>query len=106
MKDTTSYVDFGGGSFNTYKSSVSFNSGLMGKWAFHARLTQSQTDGYKEHSSNNSKSIGLKLGYFINDKSSIDLLSITGYHRNGQGYIGSTLEELSKNRKDNGCSEL
>lgn len=106
LKDTTSYVDFGGGSFNAYKSSVSFNSGLIGKWAFHARLTQSQTDGYKEHSSNNSKSVGLKLGYFINDKSSIDLLSITGYHRNGQGYIGSTLEELSKNRKDNGCSEL
>lgn len=49
LKDTTSHVDFGGGSFNTYKSSVSFNSGLMGKWAFHARLTQSQTDGYKEH---------------------------------------------------------
>lgn len=106
LTDNTSYVDFGGGSFNTYKSSVCFNSGLIGKWAFHVRATSSQTDGYREHSSNNSKSIGLKVGYFMNAKSSIDFLSITGFHRNGQGYIGSTLDELSVNRKDNGCSEL
>lgn len=106
LKDTNSYAEFGGGSFASFKTSVNLNTGLIGKWALHIRGTQSQTDGYREHSSNNSQSLGFKLGYFINDKSSVDLLSITGYHRNGQGYVGSTLEELAVNRKDNGCSEL
>ena len=106
LRNTDSYAEFGGGSFYTFKTSANINTGLMGKWALHVRATQEQTDGYREHSSNNSKSLGLKLGYFINDKNSIDLLSITGYHRNGQGYIGVTMDELSKNRKMNGCSEL
>ena len=104
-KDTESYAMFGGGSFASFKSSVNINTGLMGKWAMHVRATMSETDGYREHSSNKSKSLGFKLGYFIDDKSSIDLLSITGYHKNGQGYIGGTMEELAKNRKMNGCSE-
>lgn len=103
--DTVSYAEFGGGSFASFKTSVNVNTGLVGKWALHVRATQSETDGYGEHSSNKSKSLGLKLGYFFNDKSSIDFLSITGFHRNGQGYIGSTLEELSANRKSNGCSK-
>ena len=105
LKNTTSYAEFGGGSFASFKTSVNINTGLMGKWALHARATMSETDGYREHSSNKSKSLGLKLGYFINDKSSIDLLSITGYHENGQGYIGCPLDELAVNRKANGCSK-
>lgn len=104
--DTTSYAMFGGGSFASFKTSVNINTGLMGKWALHVRGTMSETDGYRDHSFNRSKSLGFKLGYFINDKSSIDLLSITGFHRNGQGYIGSTWDELAKNRRDNGCSDL
>lgn len=106
LKNTKSYAEFGGGSFCSFKTSANINTGLMGKWALHVRATQSQTDGYREHSSNNSQSLGLKLGYFINDYNSIDFLSITGYHRNGQGYIGVTKEELAENRKANGCSEL
>lgn len=103
--DTVSCAEFGGGSFASFKTSVNINTGLIGKWALHVRATQSETDGYSDHSSNKSKSLGLKLGYFFNDKNSIDFLSITGYHRNGQGYIGSTLDELSANRKNNGCSK-
>ncbi len=105
LKNTTSYAEFGGGSFASFKTSANINTGLMGKWALHVRATQSQTDGYREHSSNNSQSLGFKLGYFINDKSSIDLLSITGYHRNGQAYIGVPAEELAVNRKTNGCTK-
>ena len=104
LKDTLSYAELGGGSYS-YKSSFVYNSGLKGKWAFHVRGSMLQSDGYKEHSSNLSKSLGLKLGYYFNDKSSLSLLSITGYHKNGQGYIGSTIEEIKNNRKDNGCSE-
>lgn len=105
LKDTVSYVHFGGGSFGTYKSSVNVNTGIVGNFAFHVRATQQQTDGYRHHSGNNSKSLGIKVGRFFNDRHSIDLLSITGYHRNGQGFIGSTVEELETDRRDNGCSK-
>ena len=106
LKKNVSYADFGGGSFASAKTSVNINTGLMGKWAVHARGTVSHTDGYREHSQNNSQSLGLKVGYFMNDKTSFDFLSITGYHTNGQGYIGCTMDELAVNRKANGCSEL
>ena len=105
LKNTTSYAEFGAGSFASAKTSVNINTGLMGKWALHVRGTLSHTDGYREHSQNNSQSLGFKLGHFINDKSWVDLLSITGYHTNGQGYIGVSMEDLEKNRHLNGCSK-
>jgi iron complex outermembrane receptor protein len=105
LKNTTSYAEFGAGSFASAKTSVNINTGLMGKWALHVRGTLSHTDGYREHSQNNSQSLGFKLGYFINEKSWVDLLSITGYHTNGQGYIGVSMEDLEKNRHLNGCSK-
>lgn len=105
LKNTTSYAEFGAGSFASAKTSVNINTGLMGKWALHVRGTLSHTDGYRDHSQNNSQSLGFKLGYFINEKSWVDLLSITGYHTNGQGYIGVSMEDLEKNRHLNGCSK-
>lgn len=106
LKNKTSYAEFGGGSFSTFKETMVLNTGKVGNIAVHAKGTLLKTNGYREHSSNNSKSVGFKIGFFPNDRSSIDFLSINGYHRNGQGYIGSTLEEIADNRRSNGCSEL
>lgn len=105
LRNTTSYVEFGGGSFASAKTAVNVNTGLMEKWALHARATLSHTDGYRKHSRNDSHSFGLKVGYFPNKRNSFDFLSITGYHTNGQGYIGVTKEELKENRKINGCTK-
>ena len=38
-------------------------------------------------------------------KSSLDLLSFIGFSRNGQGWIGSSPEELSLDFRANGCAE-
>lgn len=104
-RDTVSYVYAGCGSFNTFKNSVEYNSGLKNKWAVHFKVTQQQSDGYREHAYNNSQSAITKVGYFINDHHSIDLLSFIGQSRNGQGWIGSSLDEIMINDRANGCTE-
>ena len=103
LNDTTSYAYVGGGSFNTYKTSLIYNSGLLGgHHAFHIKATQQQTDGFKDYGFNNSQAFTLKYGYWFNKNHSIDVLSLNGRHRNGQGWLGNTREELAANKYANG----
>ena len=103
LKDTESYAYLGGGSFKTYKTSIVYNSGLLGNHnAVHIKATQQQTDGFKDYGFNNSQAFTVKYGYFFNSKHSIDVLSLNGRHRNGQGWLGNTLEELEANPRANG----
>ena len=102
LKDTESYGYIGGGSFGTYKTSVVYNSGLFGKSAVHVKATQQQTEGFRDYGFNNSQAFTIKYGYFFNSKHSIDILSLNGRHRNGQGWLGCSLDELSVNPRANG----
>ena len=99
-----SYAYFGFGSFNTYKTNIQYNSGKVGKFAFHANVTNQQSDGFRDYAYNNSQSAFIKAGYFINDKHSIDILSFVGHSKNGQAWIGSTIDELNYNFANNGCT--
>lgn len=106
--DTLSYAEIGGGSFNSYRASVVYNMGIKNKWGFHIRGTQQQTDGYRKHSSNNSQALTIKLGYFFNENHSLDILTMNGFHRNGQGYLGVPMSEFPKHLNpfkqiENGC---
>ena len=102
LKDNQSYGYIGAGSFNTYKTSVVYNSGLRGKHAIHVKATQQQTDGYRDFGFNNSQAFTVKYGYYFNDKNSLEFLSLNGRHRNGQGWLGVTLDELAVNPRANG----
>ncbi len=103
LNDTTSYAYVGGGSFTTYKTSIIFNSGLFAKHhAIHVKATQQQTDGYKDYGFNNSQAFTLKYGYFFNDKHQLEIMSLNGRHRNGQGWLGNTEAELNANPHANG----
>ena len=103
LEDTTSYAYVGAGSWNTYKTSIIYNSGLFGKHhAIHVKATQQQTDGFKDYGFNNSQAFTVKYGYFFNDKHQIDFLSLNGRHRNGQGWLGNTKSELAENKHANG----
>lgn len=107
LEDTLSYAYIGGGSFNSYKTSIVYNSGLFNKHhAIHIKATQQQTDGFKDWSSNNSQAFTLKYGWFINDSTRLEFLSMNGRHRNGQGWIGSTKEELKHNKHANGNTQF
>jgi iron complex outermembrane receptor protein len=103
LKDTTSYAYVGGGSYTTYKTSVIYNSGLFNKHhAIHVKATQQQTNGFKKFGFNNSQAFTLKYGFFFNDKHQIEILSLNGRHRNGQGWLGNTRNELSVDSHSNG----
>ena len=105
LKDTQSYGYVGGGSFKTYKTSVVYNSGLLDKSAVHVKATQQQTNGFRDYGFNNSQALTLKYGYFFNEKHSLEFLSLNGRHRNGQGWLGVTLNELEINPRANGNIE-
>lgn len=103
LKDTISYAYVGGGSYKTYKTSIIYNSGLFKKHhALHVKATQQQTDGFKDNSFNNSQAFTIKYGYFFNDRHNIEVLSLNGRHRNGQGWLGNTMDELKANKHANG----
>ena len=84
---------------------MEYNSGIKGKWAVHFKATQQQSDGYRDHAYNNSQSAFTKVGYFFNDHHSIEFLSFIGQSRNGQGWIGSSLDQIMINDRSNGCTE-
>lgn len=100
--DNESYMHLGFGSYGSYKTSVIYNMKPNNGWGLHIKATHQQTDGYRDNSSNNSKAFTFKTGYKFNDKHSLDILSMNGFHKNGQGWIGNTLEELTINPRANG----
>ena len=105
LRDTLSYGYMGYGSFDTWRTSVVYNSGRVGKNAIHIKATNSQTNGYKDNSWNRSQAFTLKAGHWFNDRHSIEFLSMNGQHRNNQGWIGCTIEELTENPRANGNTD-
>ena len=101
-QDTISYVQGMYGGDDTYKASVVYNMGFKNGFGLHLKATTSHTDGYRRNSWNNSHAFTAKFGYYFNDRHSIDVLSINGYHSNCQGWIGSTKAELDDDARANG----
>lgn len=92
--DTDSYAEIAGGSFNSYRTTLVYNMGRVNDWGLHVRATSQQTDGFKENCFNNSKAFTAKVGRWLSDGHYIDLMTMTGYHRNGQAYMGLPEEML------------
>lgn len=105
LRDTLSYGYMGYGSFDTWRTSVVYNSGKVGNNAIHIKATNSQTGGYKDNSWNRSQAFTIKAGHWFNDRHSIEFLSMNGQHRNNQGWIGCTIEELTENPRANGNTD-
>lgn len=104
-RDTTSYAYVGGGSFGSFKTSIVYNMGNKNGWGLHIKATHQQTNGFRDYGFNKSEAFTVKTGYKFNENTTIDFLSMNGYHRNGQGWIGNTLEELAINPSANGNTE-
>jgi iron complex outermembrane receptor protein len=101
-KENDSYAYIGGGSFGGLKTTAVYNMSPTNGWGLHVKATHQQTDGYRDNSSNKSQAITAKTGYKFNNDATIDFLTVSGFHRNGQGWIGNTLEELAINPNANG----
>ena len=75
-------------------------------WGLHIKATHQQTDGYRDYAFNNSQALTVKTGYKFNKRHTIDFLSMNGFHRNVQGWLGCTMDELIENPKANGCTKV
>ena len=104
-KDTTSYFYAGSGSFGTWKTSLVHTASNPNGWGVHMKFTHQQTDGFRDYGFNKSEAATIKVGYKFNENATLDFLTMNGWHANGQGWIGNTLEELETNPHANGNTE-
>ncbi|MFV0521157.1 MAG: TonB-dependent receptor [Mangrovibacterium sp.] len=87
-----------GGSFGTYKNSVSAGTGMMGKFAFDVRLSQVASDGFIDRASSNLKSYYMSGGYF-SDKTIIKLKVFSGFEETYQAWNGVPSVKLNNDEE-------
>lgn len=100
-----SYAYLSAGSYWSHKGTVVYNMHPQNGWGLHVKATHQYTKGFRDYGFNSSQAFTIKTGYKFNEKSSLDFLSMNGFHLNGQGWIGNTLEELELNPRANGNTQ-
>lgn len=89
------------GSFNTFKNTVNFGSGLIaGKWAFDGRYSNILSDGYIERGWSKLNSYYLSGGYY-GEKSILKAIVTSGNEKTYQAWNGTPKDSLSTNRRYN-----
>src|SRR5262249_17865459 len=88
------------GSFNTWKNTVSFGTGLLKNeknnnsgFSFDGRLSKITSDGYVDRATSDLKSLYLSGGYYSN-KSSLRFIILTGKEKTYQSWYGVPEEKL------------
>ena len=97
-------VGLGYGSFNTFRSYVSFNSSIQNNKALYVRVSKINTDGFKQHASNKSNSIFLSGGLFL-EKSIWKLNFLGGSQKNGLAWMAVPEIDINCDRTINSNSE-
>ncbi|NPA37475.1 MAG: TonB-dependent receptor [Chlorobi bacterium] len=80
-------VDNSYGSFDTWKNSVSVSTGLLGNFAFNARLSRVTSDGYIDRATSDLKSYYLSGAYYGNNFS-LKLITFSGLEKTYQAWYG------------------
>lgn len=88
-------IDNSIGSFNTWKSTVMFNTGLINEhFNFEGRLSRIISDGYIDRSASNLKSYYMAGGYY-GEKTSIKAIVFGGNERTEQAWFGTPEAKLT-----------
>ena len=89
------------GSFNTHKETVKVGTGLINKyWAFDARLSNIQSDGYRDRASSDLKSYFVQGGYF-GESTTIKFITFGGKEKTYHAWDGISKEQLENDRTYN-----
>jgi iron complex outermembrane receptor protein len=89
------------GSYNTHKETFRAGSGLLGgHWAFDARLSNIQSDGYRDRASSDLKSYFAQAGYY-GDNTTVKLIVFGGRENTYHAWDGISREELETDRTKN-----
>lgn len=97
------YAEFAGsyGSFNSHKETVKVGSGLINDhWGFDARLSNIQSDGYRDRASSKLHSYFVQVGYY-GESSSLKFITFGGKEETYHAWDGISREQLKTNRRYN-----
>jgi len=99
--DTYGSISSSAGSFNTWKNTVSFGTGLLKKkFSFDGRLSKITSDGYIDRAASDLKSFYLSGGYYGN-KNSLRMIAMSGKEKTYQAWYGVPQDSLKANRTFN-----
>ncbi|NCC09657.1 MAG: TonB-dependent receptor [Bacteroidia bacterium] len=94
------------GSFNTHKETVKVGTGLINKyWAFDARLSNIQSDGYRDRASSDLKSYFVQGGFF-GEKATVKFISFGGKEKTYHAWDGISKKQLETDRTYNPNGEI
>ena len=94
------------GSFNTHKETVKVGTGLINKyWGFDARLSNIQSDGYRDRASSDLKSYFVQGGYF-GENTTVKLITFGGKEKTYHAWDGISKEQLESDRTYNPNGEI
>ena len=89
------------GSFNTHKETVKVSSGLINnRWGFDARLSNIQSDGYRDRASSDMKSYFVQGGYY-GDQTTVKFITFGGNEKTYHAWDGISRDDLKNNRTYN-----
>ena len=94
------------GSFNTHKETVKVGSGLINdRWAFDARLSNIQSDGYRDRASADMRSYFVQGGYY-GERTTLKLITFGGNEKTYHAWDGISREQLDSDRTYNPNGEI
>ena len=86
QEDASTQVQLNLGSFNTFRASAEFKSGLIkDHWAFYGRMTNATSDGYRYHSGSDSWSMFFSGGY-LDEKNLFRITALNGRTQSNLAY--------------------
>lgn len=97
------YAEFAGsyGSFNTHKETVKVGSGLInGRWAFDTRLSNVQSDGYRDRATADMKSYFIQAGWY-GESSTLKFITFGGREETYHAWDGISRKMLKTDRRYN-----
>ena len=103
LNNNNKEIGIGYGSYNTLRAYGTYNTSLNNK-SLHLRVSQIYSDGFKQHSTNNSKSIFLSGGW-MRDKSMWKINLLSGNQKNDLAWMAVSENEINCDRTTNSNSE-
>jgi iron complex outermembrane receptor protein len=98
-------LDLTGGSFNTMRASAQYSTGVSeGGWAGYTRVSKQHTDGYRDHSGNDSQSAFAGGGWF-GDRDALKFTGFAGVSGTRMAYLAASESDLAINRRVNPLTE-
>ncbi|MCX6306970.1 MAG: TonB-dependent receptor [Bacteroidetes bacterium] len=104
-QDPYGELDVSGGSYNTFKSTLRFGTGLLAnKFSVDGRFSYIHSDGYIDRAFSNLKSYYLSGGYY-GTHTTVKLITFSGFERTYQAWEGVPKDSLATNRTYNPAGE-